>query len=400
MSKTRARALEGVTVLDLGQIYNGPYATFLMAMEGARVIKVESLTGETLRNRGRSSSAAYPFAMLNQAKESVTLNLKSAAGVGLFKRLVERADVVLENFGPDTMDRLGLGSAVLTRINPQLIYAAGSGYGRSGIHRDYLAMDITVQAMAGVMSSTGVSALPPMKAGPAIADFFGGIHLYGAVVTALLRREKTGKGAVLDVAMQDSVLPALATIFGAYYHHGREVPIRRGNLHPALTMAPYNVYETLDGHIAVICIREGHWRALVKAIGRPELLDDPRYDSMARRADSMEEVDAMVSEWTRVREKESALSVLQAAGVPSAVVRDVEELLGDPHLHARGMLRQTYHDVLGEISLPGSPVNVAFGQPDDPGPVPELGEHNRRVYGELLGLTDEEMQSLEEQGVI
>ena len=184
-------ALSGITVLDLGQIYNGPYATFLMAMAGARVIKVESLVGETLRGRGQTSSAAYPFAMLNQNKESITVDLKKNKGKELFRQLVAKADVVVENFSPDTMKNLGLSAASLLEINPRLIYASGSGYGREGLHRDYLAMDITVQAMSGVMSTTGFEDMPPMKAGPAICDFFGGVHLYAAVVTRLMERERS-----------------------------------------------------------------------------------------------------------------------------------------------------------------------------------------------------------------
>ena len=297
------QALTGITVLDLGQIYNGPYATFLMAMAGARVIKVESLAGEILRGRGTASSAAYAFAMLNQEKESITLNLKTEKGVALFKQLVQQADIVLENFAPDTMEKFGLGAKTLLEINPRLIYAAGSGYGRAGEHRDYLAMDITVQAMAGVMSSTGVDEMPPLKAGPAISDFFGGVHLYSAVVTALLQRERTGQGSILDVAMQDSVFPTLATIIGAYYYKNKEVPGRNGNKHPALTMAPYNVYPAVDGHVAIICVRDGHWRALVKAIGRPELVQEEKYGTMLQRAALMDEVDEIVGNWTSTRSK-------------------------------------------------------------------------------------------------
>ncbi len=393
-------ALAGITVLDLGQIYNGPYATFLMAMAGARVIKVESLTGETLRGRGATSSAAYPFAMLNQAKESITLNLKTDKGLQLFKQLVAKADIVLENFGPDTMTNLGLSAETLMAINPRLIYAAGSGYGRSGEHRDYLAMDITVQAMTGVMSTTGVDELPPMKAGPAISDFFGGIHLYSAVVTALLAREHSGKGAVLDMAMQDAVLPTLATVIGAYYYHDRNVPGRHGNRHPALTMAPYNVYPTRDGHVAIICVREGHWHALVKAIGQPELIDNEKFQTMHKRAESMQEVDAIVTAWTSVRDKLDVLDILQAAGVPTAAVRNVEELLNDSHLHERGMLRDVQHPLLGNIALPNSPINVAFGQVHEPALAPELGAQNLEVYGGLLGLSPEECAKLGEEGVI
>lgn len=393
-------SLSGVTVLDLGQIYNGPYATLLMAMAGARVIKVESLIGETLRGRGEKSSAAYPFAMLNQNKESITLNLKDERGKQLFRELVKHADVVLENYSPDTMANLGLGAETLLGINPRLIYAAGSGYGRAGEHRNYLAMDITVQAMSGVMSTTGTEDIPPMKAGPAIADFFGGVHLYGAVVTKLYERERTGKGAIIDVAMQDAVLPTLATVIGAYYYHDRELQARTGNRHPALTMAPYNVYPTTDGHVAIICIRDGHWRALVKAMGRDDLVDYEPWKTMLQRAESMVEVDRLVSEWTSSKTKSEVLAILQDAGVPSAMVRNVEEVLADRHLHERGMLRHVEHPVLGDIVLPNSPLNVGTGRRVEPTLPPGLGENSESVYKELLGLSDDELKALGDEGVI
>jgi crotonobetainyl-CoA:carnitine CoA-transferase CaiB-like acyl-CoA transferase len=395
-----APSLSGITVLDLGQIYNGPYATFLLAMAGARVIKVEPLTGETLRGRGQKSSAAYPFAMLNQNKESITLNLKSEEGRDLFRQLVKQADILVENFSPDTMNNLGLGADSLLELNPRLIYAAGSGYGRAGAHRDYLAMDITVQAMSGIMSTTGTGDMPPMKAGPAICDFFGGVHLYAAVLTKLFEREKSGKGGILDVAMQDSVLPTLATIIGAYYYHGHEVQPRAGNKHPALTMAPYNVYPAADGHVAIICIRDGHWRALATAMDREDLIDREEFETMAARSAAMETVDAVVSAWTSVRSKEEILSTLQSAGVPTSIVRNVEEVIGDDHLHDRGMLREVEHPALGEIVLQNSPINVASGQSVTPGMPPELGEHNSDVYRQLLGLDETALASLKSLGVI
>ncbi|KAB2856314.1 MAG: CoA transferase, partial [Bauldia sp.] len=197
----RPLPLSGVTVIDLGQIYNGPYATFLMAQAGARVIKVEPLNGENMRRRGAVGGAMVPFAMLNSNKEFITLNIKSARGKALLETLVEKADVLLENFAPGVMDRLGLGPDHLMALNPRLIYAAGSGFGWSGPYRDYPAMDLTVQAMSGIMSTTGYPDRPPVKAGPAVADFSGGVHLYGAVVTALFERERTGLGRFVEVSM-------------------------------------------------------------------------------------------------------------------------------------------------------------------------------------------------------
>ena len=243
--------LAGVTALDFGQIYNGPYCGFLLAQAGARVIKVESPLGEPLRSRGEPSTASYPFALLNAGKEGITLNIKSAAGQAALKRLAREVDVVLENFAPGTMDRYGIGASALRQENPRLIYAAGTGYGGTGPHRDYLGMDLTIQAMSGIMSITGQEDTPPLKSGAALCDFFGGVHLYAAIVSALYQRQRTGEGAVIDIAMQDTVFPTLATALGAYYFHGEQGP-RRGNRHPGLSLAPYNVYRAKDGHVAMI----------------------------------------------------------------------------------------------------------------------------------------------------
>jgi crotonobetainyl-CoA:carnitine CoA-transferase CaiB-like acyl-CoA transferase len=392
-------SLAGVTVLDLGQIYNGPYATFLMAMAGARVIKVESLEGEKLRGRGIESPAAYAFLTLNQNKESISLNLKTEKGQEIFKQLVKKADVVLENFLPDTMSGLGLSAETLMEINPGLIYAAGSGYGRQGLHRDFLAMDLTVQAMSGIMSVTGFKGSPPLKAGVALCDFLGGVHLYAAVITKLYERQRTGKGAVIDVAMQDSVVPTLATVFGAYYYLDKQVQDRTDNRHPALAMAPYNVYAASDGFVSIICVRDGHWRGLLRAIDRPDLLEDESLKTMAQRAARMEDVDEIVSAWTQVREKENVLLALQAEGVPSAMVRDVEEVLNDSHMHDRGMMHDVNHPQMGDVTLLNSPLNVATGSLVTPRLPPALGEQNTLVYSEL-GITEEEMLELIESGVI
>ena len=392
--------LAGITVLDLGQIYNGPYATFLMAMAGARVIKVESLMGETLRGRGETSAAAYAFMLLNQNKESLSIDLKTDQGKDIFRQLVTKADVVLENFSPDTMTKLGLSATSLLELNPALIYAAGSGYGRSGPHRDFQAMDLTVQAMSGVMSTTGYDGTPPLKAGVPLCDFFGGVHLYGAIVTALFERTTTGKGAIIDMAMQDTVLPNLASVLGAYYYFDQQVPARTGNQHSALTMSPYNVYEATDGHVSIICIRDGHWRGLLRAIGRAELLEDASLAKMSQRSERIADVDAIVSEFTQAHTRQEILDALQGEGVPTAMVRDVKEVLADEHMHERGTLRDIEHPVLGNVTLMNSAINVATGSRIEPKLPAQLGEQNDLVLSELLGMDDSTIQQLRSTGVI
>ena len=394
-----SQPLAGVTVLDFGQIYNGPYCGYLLAMAGARVIKVESPQGESLRGRAETSSATYPFAMLNANKEAITLDFKTDAGRDLLRRLVAAADVLIENFSPGTLDRHGVGSAQLRALNPRLIYAAGSGFGRSGPHRDYLAMDITVQALSGIMAMTGDGDGPPLKAGVVICDFLGGVHLYAAVATALFARERTGEGCVVDVSMQDATFPTLATAIGALHFLGRH-PDRVGNRHPALALAPYNVYRASDGHVAIICIREGHWRSLVEAIGEPGLKDDPRFADMTSRAASMAAVDAAVEAWTSQHTREEIFRITQAHDVICAPVQDLHGVLDDPHLYARGALRRVVDAKLGSIALPSTPLRFEGLEPPDARPAPRLGADNVAVYGELLGLTPSEVDALRARGAL
>src|SRR5256886_1850005 len=225
------RPLAGVTVLDFGQVYQGPYASLLMAQAGADVIKIEPPQGEPLRRRAPpGKSTTFPIAMLNSNKRAITLNLKHERGRALLFRMAEKGDVLLENFAPGVMDRLGVGWSVLREMNPRLIYASGSGYGLSGPDRDNLAMDLTVQAMGGLISTTRFADGPPVKAGPAVVDFLSGIHLYAATVTALFEREQTGKGRLVEVAMQEAAYPTLASQLEAYWQIGRASCRGRGEI--------------------------------------------------------------------------------------------------------------------------------------------------------------------------
>jgi CoA:oxalate CoA-transferase len=400
MTGTRNLPLAGVRVVDLTQIYNGPYATFLMAMGGAEVIKVEPPGGEHLRKRGANSGAALPFAMLNGNKKSVTLNLKSEEGRELLLRLAERADVVVENFAPGVMARLGLGPEALFARNAKLVIASGSGYGNDGPYRDYPAMDLTVQAMSGVMSVTGETSGPPMKAGPAICDFFGGIHLYGAIVTALFDCARSGRGRVVEVSMMEAVYASLASNLGLYYGSAGEGPTRTGNRHGGLSLCPYNVYPARDGYVAIICNHESHWLGLLKVMGREELAADPRMATMKDRVANLELVDETVSAWTRRFDKQDLFARLVAERVPSAPVRDLKEVVHDPHLRARGMLEDIDHPEFGPITVAGSPLR--YGDSPSPAlqPSPRLGAHNGAVFGDLLGESPSRLASLESMGAI
>ncbi|NPD21495.1 CaiB/BaiF CoA transferase family protein [Alterinioella nitratireducens] len=394
------RPLDGVTVIDLGQIYNGPYATFLMAMAGAKVIKIEPPEGEKMRRRGAVGGAMLPFAMLNSNKQFVTLNLKSPVGLALLHRMVAKADIVLENFAPGTMDRLGAGYETLRALNPRLIYAAGTGYGSYGPNRDMLAMDLTVQAMAGVMASTGFPDRPPVKAGPALCDFFGGIHLYGAVMTALVRRERTGEGSQVEVSMLESVYPALSSTLGLYYGLGGENPPRTGNRHGGMAEAPYNVYPCSDGWVAMLCVSDKHWEGLAAAMGRPDMLRDPRFVDLQARVNNIDALDTLIGEWTGSLTKDALVAVLRAQRIPYAPVREIDEVVNDAHMHARGTLRRVDHPDLGTVVLPAGPMIFPGSEGVELVPSKGLGADNAVVYGDWLGVSPEELVALVEQGVI
>jgi CoA:oxalate CoA-transferase len=391
--------LHGIKVVDLSQIYNGPYATFLMAQAGAEVIKVEPKGGEHLRRRGVVGGAALPFAMLNANKRSVSLDLKNPQGRDLLIEMIKRADVLVENFAPGVMQRLGFGVEAMHKVNPRLVYAQSSGYGQEGLYRDYPAMDLTVQAMSGVMESTGFPDREPVKAGPALCDFFAGVHLYGGIVTALLDRERTGRGRTVEVAMLDAVYASLSSSLGMSFGTGWQEAGRTGNRHGGLAESPYNVYPTSDGYIAIICVGEQHWKNLLDAMGRPELNADPRFGSLKTRVAHMDIIDTLVSDFTRQYNKQDLFALLMKHRVPCAPVRTLMEVVNDPHLHQRGMLQWIDHPEHGRIVVQSSPMRYDGAPPLPHQPSERLGANNEAVLTGWLGLSKSQVDQLSRDGV-
>ena len=393
--------LDGITVIDLTQIYQGPYATFLMAKAGADVIKIEPINGEPSRIRAKvSGSASLPMAMLNTNKRGVTLNLKTAGGRELFKEMIKRADIVIENFAPGVMDRLGVGWSVLHEINPRLIYGTGTGYGLSGPDRDNLAMDVTIQASSGMMSVTGMPDGPPMRAGASIVDFLSGVHLYAGIMTALYERTQTGEGRLVEVAMQDTAYPTLASNLGFTYRGSGALPPRVGNRHGGLALAPYNVYEASDGHIAVVCVTEPHWHKMLAAMGREDLQDDPRFSTNKARVENLSQTDEVVQQWASSRTRDELVALSKQHGFPAAPVRNLIEVMNDPHMHARGMLEWFEDQDLGRVVLPGSPLMIHGTDRVATVSSPKLGQHNQEVYGQWLGMSDASIEALKKEGTI
>ena len=261
-------------------------------------------------------------------------------------------------------------------------------------------MDLTVQAVSGIMSITGFPDGPPVKAGPAVVDFMSGIHLYAGVMTALYERSVTGKGRLVEVAMQESVYPALASSLSFLHASEGGVPPRTGNKHGGLAICPYNVYATADGHIAINVVKEVHWEGLLEAMGRANLKGDPRYATNALRVEHMAVVDGMVEAWTRTLPRDEVVRILKEKRVPSAPVRNLREVMHDPHMHQRGMLETIDHPDLGRIVVPTSPLRFHGADKVATVPSPRVGESNAEVYGGWLGMSEAEIAALQRDGAI
>ena len=387
--------LAGITVLDLGQYYQAPYAAMLLALAGADVVKIEAPGGEPMRRP--DGRASFAQAMLNSNKRGITLNLKHPRGVELLVRLAARADVVIENFARGVMDRLGVGYAVLREHNPRLIYATGTGFGLSGPDRDGLALDAVIQAHGGLTGVTGAADGPPFKAGAAVVDFLGGSHLYGGIMTALFARTRTGRGRLVEVALQEALYPALASNLATLHYQG-PAAVRSGNRNAVL--APYDLYPARDGYIMLMCTSDEQWQRLLDAIGRPELKSDPRFARNKSRMQNLDATEALISDWTKQRTRDEVFAAAKSCGVPAAAVRSLEEVMRDPHMHVRAMLRNVDHPDLGPIVVPASPIRYDEHAVPALSTSPALGAHNAEIYGGWLGLSDAERAALKDEGVV
>ncbi len=394
--------LEGYLVLDLGQVYNGPYCGVLLGFMGARVIKVEPPGGDSIRKGPSRADDRNSFLRLNSNKESIVLDLKDPKGREILLDLAKEADVLSENFKPGVMDRLGLGWETVHEVNPRLVYGSGSAFGMSGPYSNYPGMDVTVQAMSGITSITGHPDGPPVKCGAAVSDFLGGIHLCAGILGALVQRNDTGVGQHVEASMFEASVMTLMTSLGAMLDNGPGVlPERTGNLITNLSYAPYNLFQAKDGYVTIFCYTDRHWERLSELIGRPELAKDPKFELQAERAKRITEVDAIVEEWTRPRDRSEIMETLNDAGVPCAPVNTLQEVSEDPHLFARGTEVRVPHPVKGTVQLTTSPIR--FHGSEHRGIdrlAPELGEDTDKILRDFLGKDDEEIESLHASGVI
>jgi crotonobetainyl-CoA:carnitine CoA-transferase CaiB-like acyl-CoA transferase len=394
--------LDDLRVLDLTHYYNGPYATMLLGYLGAEVIKIEAPPyGDGARALYRPADKPFgmPFALMNSNKRSITLNLKSAEGKALFLRLVAKADIVVENFAAGTMESMRLGWEVLREANPRLIYANSTGYGQSGPNRHLPAFDPVVQANTGIMALTGAVDGPPYKAGPAVVDILGATHLFAGILAAIRQRDRTGVGLTVELSLQESTIPALATHIGARYGMGM-TRLRDGNRSSGGFVVPYNTYPAADGWVMILSGDNARWRKLCALIGRPELGADPRYASLSARRGRQDEIDQIIADWTGTLTRQQIMDLLGANDLFCGIVKDLEEVMTDPHLHSRGTLREVQHPELGPMTIFTSPVRLNR-EPNEPRSLaPRVGEDTESLLTEQLGLTPVELAGLRERKVI
>ncbi|HTT77775.1 MAG TPA: CoA transferase [Candidatus Binataceae bacterium] len=394
--------LDDLRILDLTHFYNGPYATMLLSYLGAEVIKIEAPgTGDNgravLRHPGQP--VGFPFALLNSNKRSITLNLKSAEGRDLFKQMVPKADLVVENFSAGTMDRMGLGFDVLRELNPRLIYATSTGYGLTGPKRDLTAFDPVVQAMAGVMALTGDPDGPPMKAGPAVVDILGGIHFCAGILAAVRQRDRTGAGLMVELCLYESTVPTLTSQIGARYGRGVE-QLREGNRATGGLIVPYNAYPASDGWVMMLLHDQLRWRRLCTLLGQPELAGDPRFATDEARIANHAPLDCIIAGWTRNRTRQQVMDEFAANDIFCGMVQELPEVMTDPHLHQRGMLREIEHPQLGPMTIFTSPIRLNGAAPQPKSYSPALGADNDDFYLKELGLDSNQIAALHERKVI
>lgn len=388
--------LKGFRVVDLTRVYSGPYTTFLMALAGAEVLKIEPPDGESLRKRDGQAGSAVPFALLNANKKALTLNLKADAGKDLLTKLLATADVLVENFRPGVLENIGFGEAVLKKINSTLICGSISGYGQEGPYKNFPAMDLTVQAAGGIISSTGWPEEAPVKAGVAMADISAGVHLYGGIVSALLHRERTGEIIHPKISMLDSLFPTLASNVGLAFS-GKDFVERTGNRHAGLALCPYNVYPAADGFVAIICNGDRQWRDLCETLGLNDLIADQRFENMPGRVANMDYIDDRIGTATSVLTRDELFAKLNAARVACGPVRTLPEVLNDPHLLQTGMLQKICHPLYGELVLCHSPLTYSGWSRSQYHPSSSLGSDNRAIYENELGF---DLSTLETTGAI
>jgi CoA:oxalate CoA-transferase len=375
--------LSGITIIDLSRILAGPYCTLLLAELGARVIKVEPLEqGDDARHYGpfRNGKSTY-FASVNRGKESIALDLKSSTGREIFERLLDKADALVENFRPGTMEKLGFGWETLHPRYPRLVYAAASGFGHSGPYSHYPAYDMVVQGLGGIMSITGHPGMPLTRIGTSIGDLAGGLYTAVALNAALLHRERSGEATKVDVALFDCQLALLENAIMRYTTTG-EIPGPMGARHPSIT--PFEAFHTADGHLIIAAGNDGLFVKLADALGRADLAANPLFKTNALRNQHQEALRAEIEGVLRTEGTDHWITVLESGGVPCGPVNNIAQALAHPQTTARNMMVSVDDPVTGPLKLAGNPMKLSgFADPPTRRPAPDLDADREKILREL-----------------
>lgn len=395
------KALRDITVLDLTRVLAGPYCTMMLADFGANVIKIEVPgKGDDTRAFGPlKNGASMYYANVNRNKKGVTLNLKAPEGKQMFLEMVKKADVVVENYRPGVMDKLGLGYDVLKEVNDRIIYGAVSGFGCYGPYSQRPGYDIIAQSSGGLMSITGEAGGHPLRVGNAMGDVLGGMNLTIGILTALHARELTGKGQRVDVALADSVVSSLETGTQRYFATGKQ-PELMGNRYASAY--PYDSFQASDGLFVIGCGNDKLFHLLcTKVLNREDLLTDPRFETNIKRCENHAALKPEIEKWTVHHAIDECVELILAAGVPASPINDLKRVTTDPHIAvAREMFVPLHHPVIGDMKVNGNPVKLMDTKADISRPAPELGQDNADIYGELLELDDAKLAELKEKQVI
>jgi crotonobetainyl-CoA:carnitine CoA-transferase CaiB-like acyl-CoA transferase len=396
-----SQALSGIRVLDFTRMLAGPFCTVILQELGAEVIKLEFReSGDAVRTIPpiTEGGEGYTFMVVNRGKKSITLDPRSSEGHKIALDLAAKCDILVENFAPGVMKKLGLNYDEVLKVNPKIIYCSMSGYGQDGPSANKPAFDMIAQAMGGMMSLTGFPDSPPTKCGPSVADMGGGLYADVAILAALHYREKTGEGQFLDISMQDCIW-AMTTpeAAGAYFIEGRK-PNRIGNEYQ--NIVPWNAYPASDGFVIICIVTVGHFQKFAELMGRPDLISDPESLPLVSRVQHRAKHNAAVVEWVKDKTVAEVLKLMCAAGLPAAPVLDLVQVANDPQIAHREMVVEVNQLLSGPVKMPGSVFKMSKTPGNPRNPSPFLGEHNNEVYSELLGYSEEKVAELMEKEVI
>lgn len=393
-----AGPLQGVRVVDLTRVLAGPFASQGLGDLGAEILKIEPPGGDdTRRFPPHVGTESHYFLALNRNKKSLVIDLKTDEGQDLLRRLVAKSDVLIENYRPGVLDRLGLGYDVLSAINPQLIYCAISGFGQTGPLRDKPSFDIVAQAMSGALSVNGERGQPPVKLGLPLGDLVGGVYGPIAILAALYERTRTGRGRQIDISLYDGLLGMLGYLAQLAFLTGED-PKPAGSGHP--NIVPYGRFPAADGFIIIAAISEAFWVKLCRALDRPALATDPRFATLPDRRENRDALDGVISKLTRERTVREWERRLEQHDVPHAPILGVHAALSHPQTAAREMVVTADHATVGRIRMTGRPIKFPGDRAAPLTAPPVLGQHTLEVLRSVLGCTDDELDQLRERNVI